>query len=58
MAHQAKTTKNPNQAIVRHLRIPDEIWLPACEKAAAKGIGPAELGRALFRAYADGRIEV
>lgn len=56
MAATEKTTKNANASTVRHIRIPDELFIAAVEKGAAEGLGAAELTRALYRAYVNGRV--
>jgi hypothetical protein len=47
-------TRDPNP--VRSVRIPDDIWDPAVERAAAAGMTMSEVLLAFTRGYSEHRI--
>lgn len=51
-----KTATDTARNVVRHVRVPDDLWIAACTKAQTEGAGQAEMVRSLLRAYVAGRV--
>ena len=50
-----KTDDKPaTETRIRHVRVPDSIWIPAAQRAEADGIRISEAVRALLRGYERG----
>ena len=47
-----------NETKIRHIRIADNPWKLAAEKAQREGMRISEVVRALLRGYVDGRFTV
>lgn len=58
MSSTDRNTDKSNHTKVRHLRVPDPLWIAAAEKANAEGANISEVNRALLRGYVDGRFRV
>ena len=54
MSGVPKSTSNPNQSAVRHVRVPDHLWIAAATKAEAEGMRISEIIRVLLRDYVRG----
>lgn len=51
-----KTTSGHTK--IRHVRIPDNIWIAAAQRAENDGMTISEVTRELLRDYANGHIDI
>lgn len=54
----ASTTTDPDTSTVRHIRIKNNLWIRACQRATRDGFKISEVIRVLLHRYANGEIDI